>query len=987
MNKTKILISTLVGASLLSGLAVLNLSKENFQTSTYEPTNLSINEGGKGKRWNDAKEYLDMIYANVNTGEVDPNDYFLAKQQILNTAWPKAVNMTFTEEGPNNIGGRTRAIAAHPTNASIIYAGSVSGGMFKSVNAGNSWTRLQSWDDAVPTNSISSCVMTPNGTLYVSAGFNAYNDGFQSANGMWYSTDGGASFNKVVGTGNQSINKIFADKSKPNTIYYIGTSLGVKRITDGTSSSPVIETLSNGVGATSTGSDIKVSPDGNHILFTGFSGTVVAVSNDGGATFVNKGSQMSLGGVNRCEGAISHDKTSAGNYTMYVILSKGGNWGGAYMSEDNGVTWSQIASGWVNSTTIPVDQQFNPLNSGGISAQGMYNLVCEVVPGDPYTMILGGIDLWRWRKTPGSSPVAGQFERLSFWFLPPFVPKYVHADNHRLTWSSNNRLLIGNDGGVGISLDTSLAVFTAANRVYNVTKFYAIAFGPVGQVVGGTQDNGTLYNDHSGLSYQEFREFGGGDGFECELSQIKNGAAIGSIYYSSIFRSEDASSNQAVSAPCGAGIPGQSCGTFATFMRLFEDEMDMDTQDSIMFIPDSNMFVGQTAVYYSENFNTRLEYTLSQDLVVLYDSVMPANDSVLPNFDTIPGGEWYLYNPQPQDTIMLPDYVQTLFVTGNNTGVYITRDIWKFTQLPSYSLIAPNITFSSKFEFSKDGNTLWIGTYNGQIWRVNNLDSAYTPSQLSASSSDFKLNVQQITVSGLGSQVVTDISVHPSDPNKVLITAGGAGGSNIFYSSNAMATTPTFAAKNGNLPSYAVHGGELIVDPQNNITIVVGTEFGVYATESNPAGSVVWTPLTAEIGMVPIYDVRQQHRPWSTTVSNSGVVYVGTHGRGIWKSDDAASTGSLKPLAEESAKPISNISIYPNPLNNEGTLKFEMGAQNDVMIEIYSLQGKLIRTVPLKNVPSGSHTINFNADEFAAGTYLVTLTVGQTREVTKFIKN
>jgi hypothetical protein len=986
MNTTKILISTLLAATVVSGVVVMNYTSKNTAAGSYEPISLSINEGGKGKNWNDAKEYLDMIYANVNTGEVDPNDYYLAKQQILNTAWPKAVNMTFTEEGPNNIGGRTRAIAAHPTDPNIIYAGSVSGGLFKSVNAGNSWERLQSWDDAVPTNCISSCVMTPNGTLYVGAGFNAFNDGFQSANGIWYSTDGGASFNKITATGSQSVNKIFADKSKPNTIYYVGTSLGIKRITDG-SNGGTIETLSNGIGATVTGGDIKVSPDGNHVLFTGFSGSVVYVSNDGGASFVNKGSQMSLGGVNRCEGAISHDKTSSGNYTMYVVLSKGGNWGGAYMSEDNGVTWSQISPGWVNSTTIPVDQQFNPLNSGGFSAQGAYNLVCEVVPGNPYTMIFGGIDLWRWRKTPGSSPVAGQFERLSFWFLPPFVPKYVHADNHRLTWASNNRLLIGNDGGVGISLDTSLSVFTAANRGYNVTQFYAMAFGPGGQVVGGAQDNGTLYNDHSGLSYQEFREFGGGDGFECELSQIKNGAAIGSVYYSSIFRAEDANTNQQVSAPCGTGVPGQSCGTFATFMRLFEDEMDMDTQDSIQFIPDSNMFVGQTAVYYSENFNTRLEYTLTQDLVVLYDSVAPLNDSVLPNFDTIQAGEWYYYNPQPQDTIMLPDYVQTLFVTGNNTGVYITRDIWKFSQLPTYNLIASNITAASKFEFSKDGNTLWIGTYNGQIWRVNNLDSAYTPAQLAASSANFKLDIDQITVSGLGSQVVTDISVHPNDPNKVLITAGGAGGSNIFYSSNAMATTPTFAAKNGNLPSYAVHGGELIVDPQNNITIVVGTEFGVYATESNPSGTVVWTPLTAEIGMVPVYDVRQQHRPWSTTVANSGVVYVGTFGRGIWKSDDAASTGSLKPLAEELTKPISNISIYPNPLRNEGTLKFEMGSQNDVMIEIYTLQGKLIRTVPLKNVPSGMHTINFNADEFAAGTYIVTFTVGDTREVTKFIKN
>jgi hypothetical protein len=165
MNTTKILISTLLAATVVSGVVVMNYTSKNTAVGSYEPMSLSINEGGKGKNWNDAKEYLDMIYANVNTGEVDPNDYYLAKQQILNTAWPKAVNMTFTEEGPNNIGGRTRAIAAHPTDPNIIYAGSVSGGLFKSVNAGNSWTKLQAWDDAVPTNCISSCVKSPSGPI------------------------------------------------------------------------------------------------------------------------------------------------------------------------------------------------------------------------------------------------------------------------------------------------------------------------------------------------------------------------------------------------------------------------------------------------------------------------------------------------------------------------------------------------------------------------------------------------------------------------------------------------------------------------------------------------------------------------------------------------------------------------------------------------------------------------------------------------------
>mgnify|MGYP001246355377 CR=1 FL=1 len=38
--------------------------------------------------------------------------------------------------------------------------------------------------------------------------------------------------------------------------------------------------------------------------------------------------------------------------------------------------------------------------------------------------------------------------------------------------------------------------------------------------------------------------------------------------------------------------------------------------------------------------------------------MIPLNDSVLPNFDTIPAGVPYLYNPVAQDTINLPDYKQ-----------------------------------------------------------------------------------------------------------------------------------------------------------------------------------------------------------------------------------------------------------------------------------------------------------------------------------------
>ncbi len=82
----------------------------------------------------------------------------------------------------------------------------------------------------------------------------------------------------------------------------------------------------------------------------------------------------------------------------------------------------------------------------------------------------------------------------------------------KMKWDDNNRLYIGNDGGVNITNDFADNWYPA-NRGYNVTQFYGIAFDRNGAVMGGAQDNGTLYNDHSLSTFQEFVEVGGGDGF------------------------------------------------------------------------------------------------------------------------------------------------------------------------------------------------------------------------------------------------------------------------------------------------------------------------------------------------------------------------------------------------------------------------------------------------------------------------------------------
>ena len=154
-------------------------------------------------------------------------------------------------------------------------------------------------------------------------------------------------------------------------------------------------------------------------------------------------------------------------------------------------------------------------------------MVIDAVPGQPDNCIFGGVSVHRWSKTEGTAAweADGQWVRLS---------PSIHADIHRFTWDSNGSLYIGGDGGMTKSFSSATQFFTVINKGYNATQFYAIGYGPNDEVIGGSQDNGTQYNDHSSLSGSSYSNAGGGDGFECEISFLSNGEAVISTIYEGI---------------------------------------------------------------------------------------------------------------------------------------------------------------------------------------------------------------------------------------------------------------------------------------------------------------------------------------------------------------------------------------------------------------------------------------------------------------------
>ncbi len=970
---------------------------------------------------NEALEFRKMLYKDAITGKVELQKLASAKDQVRQMMMAKSSVLSFVEEGPDNIGGRTRGLAIHPDDDNIMFAGSVSGGLFVTRNKGTNWERVQEFDDAMQSSAsgtgslgVSSITITPGGALYVATGGSAYEGNFSyegSANitgdGIWYSmSTTNFNFQQLSGTDNRDVLKVVSDPIADNKIYFTGVSIGLNESSNYQSSSNV-----SGISSTATIGDVKISDDGQHIVVGVRQGGIRTwVSHDAGASFTDMHANGVLQGFGfiRGEYSISQQKNSDGKYVMYALFANSvSQLGGVYRSIDNGDSWCQIAP--------QATASFAPLTSR--SGQGWYDLVILSSP-DGEGCTLGGIDLWDWVHTPGATTCDnGQWYRASNWGASPTSPNYIHADNHRLTYNSVGEMIVGNDGGVQVR--TGFGNYPI-NKGYNVTQFYSMAFGGLGAVIAGAQDNGTLYKDNSLPWKKEFNEVLGGDGFECEISYLDPSGLVATIYNGDIRRSDNnGTSMGSVSISCSAGIGESGCAPFYNAIALMENPEDLQSRDSVQFWPPdtSSLSAGDTITYYSDNFGMPMQHVLTQDVNV-YDTTIII--SGIPQFFVT-----------RKDTIKLPDFVQSYFVTQWDNSVFITRDIWRFSKPTEWWKLHSGSTNYKSFEISHDMNYVWCGTTNGQLIRISGLSNIY-----SAEGADLDLKPQatdslilisngdtvtgslisqidfendanlytwldgrpveyNISVKTVGSftNVITDISVDPNDVDKVCVTTAGTSGNHVFFSTNATAVNPSFIAIDGNLPDMPVFGSVLERDPSTDV-IVIGTEYGIFTTD-NPIGtSTTWTPCNDEIGPIPVFDVQQQWRDWEEgfdsirrfrRVENPGAIYACTHGRGVWRADNLLSTQNHDHI-DITSSPVT-LNVYPNPTSAVANITFAGPLNEQISIDVYDLNGRKVSSLINNEFSNGKlYNIMLDVSTYPLGTYLVVMTSNSANKVSKFIK-
>ncbi len=426
------------------------------------------------------------------------------------------------------VSGRVSSLVVDPTNANIVYSAAAGGGLWKSTDGGTSWIPLT---DNLPRLSSGSVAIDPNnpGTLYYGTGELNFNiDGYPGS-GMFKSTDGGASWTQMSlpsGGGLYYTGKIVVARTNSNVVYAAGY-YDVYKSTDAGQTWTELNLTDGAV------DDIVVDPTNASVIYgsyaSSFSGNNtnygVYKSTDGGASWTRITSGLPPESqLSRISLAIA----PSNNQILYAAIngnkpnSSTEDTNRVYTSTNGGSTWSVLPS---------------VASSNGFGGnQGWYNNVIAVDPTHPNIVYVGGIDFWK-------STNSGQSWTNLTNGYGTYTGKNIHVDQHAIAFANANggTFYIGNDGGVWRTTDGALS-FVNCNAGLQTIQFYDIDADQnhSGVTVGGTQDNGTEWDDQPSESWSEI--YGGDGGYI--LIDPKNSSIVYTEYVNGqIFKSTDGGSH------------------------------------------------------------------------------------------------------------------------------------------------------------------------------------------------------------------------------------------------------------------------------------------------------------------------------------------------------------------------------------------------------------------------------------------------------------
>lgn len=845
-----------------------------------------------------------MVPADMRRRELAYAERLPAREQAndllrKNGSASQALTSVWKHRGPRNVGGRTRALAVDRTNASVILAGGVSGGMWRTTDGGVHWTKATDLQELQSVTCVAQDVRPgKTATWYYGTGELVGNSASRGGaayrgDGVFKSTDNGASWTRLASTASYApqrfdapwdyVWQIVTDPSKPTQdVVYAATIGAVMRSTDGGATWSVV-----------LGGTTENAPRYTHVAIDP-SGVLYASMSDENTNAVpgalQSGLWRSADGINwknitppgfpssgfkRFVIAISPSRPSDVYFlgeTPGAGLNGHSLWKYTYLSGDGtgpGGMWENRSRNLPNQKGLEGNAEFD--------SQGSYDLVCAVKPDDPSVVFIGGVNLYR-SGTAFADTV--QTVRIGGYQSPSTYALYPtnHPDHHALAFDPLNtsRMFDGNDGGVfrtENALAKSVSWFSLNNGYYN-TQFYTVSIDHVTQtntIIGGTQDNGTWLT-RSLEPDAPWEDVFGGDGAYCAIASNSN-----SFFVSS------------------------------------------QNGNAYRFIVDQT----NTVVDYAN-----ITPSGGTDFLFINPFYL---DPTNPSRVYLCGGSMLWRN---NDITQIPTYTKS-----PSTADEPTRMGWdSLAQTRTRSSVITAAAVSTV-----PANMVYYGTSAGAVSRIDHAEKG-DPPVIDISSGK-----------GLPSTgFVNNISVNPENGLQAMVVYSNYNIQSLFATKDGGAT---WTAVGGNLEEHPDGSGNgpsvrcaAIVPLGTQTVYLVGTSVGLFSTTALEGASTVWVKEGADaIGSLPVdmIDWRQSDH----------AAVVATHGGGVFSATIAAGSDRLPGGIPNTFVLQQN---YPNPFNPETFIRYTIPVSGMVRLNVYDGNGRLVAGLVNQSQEAGTYQVRWD---------------------------
>ncbi len=893
-------------------------------------------------------EWLKSTYANPKDQESLPNNIdelqrdFARKLPVANegfrTKGSQIQSQTWLNAGPNNIGGRTRAVAYDVNNPNILIAGGVSGGIWRSVDGGQSWVQTSSKNEVASVTAIAQDTRPGKTNIWYYGGGeiigNTAGDSKRVShysNGIYKSTDNGLTWNPLESTYEKSpqkrnrfdnISRLVLDHTNMDKDIVYAACLGaVYRSEDGG------ETW-EGV----LGSPDNPSRGSKHIdLIINNDGTLYAALNLYSSSYSSYISNQS-GFFRSTDGKNWEDITPEGFYGEHIrtVIASGSNDDALVYfltahNSDNSIYCPQPGNSGCHSLFIlqysdspswtdasnylpEVEGKFR---DGFYESQYGYDMCIAVKPDNEDIVIIGGTNLfisdfaffnksatqWVAGYSPNYDPTvfgnvnASWNERMQSWRDMMFPTG--GWDFHTLVFHPTNPdiMLTGSDHGIHRISELEDALYNEnfvwddLNNGYNTTQFYDCSIHPTEAgndlIIGGMQDNGTWATFSSDVM---FTNLTGGDGMHSAIS------SQGDVLVSS---------------------------QYGNMMRLIYEGDE---------IVDGYFLQPYSSLKAEFNFYAPFEINPNDRNGV----AMGGRDEET-NFGMV---------------AYCPNYLDKEYGRSNwhkiNFGTYHSATVLAFAESQEY--------------------LLYVGTSSGSIIKID--DVRYPSSEKTIIPFPAELSYAY----------TSDLWVNPVDANNIIAILSNYNSKSIIETTDGGENWTDHGGNleenedgSGNGPSFRAYAR---LNSQGNKIHFVGTSAGLYSTTKLDGANTVWVREgESTIGMAVVSQIhaRQSDRR----------IVVSTHGSGIFKTNYSVSVDEFD--GHNLGFVVSEV--YPNPTSEQINFVLNSDDASFVEAKIVDIQGNLVAKI-ISEQFSGTRKITFNASNLTQGTYFINISNG-TQYITK----